>query len=152
MNKISSPHPFIHLNLNLVILLFLSITFLIIGSWHFPGQFSPFSFNFSLQFSQNVFWQFKQINGSIIKEERKEETERSKKGKEEEKNNSNASKNDKKRINLSSLTPLKLKNKSKDKENKNERKIKSFVKSDSHSSLIIDSNRSYNHSGVEENS
>ena len=95
---------------------------------------------------------FKNTNGSIIKEERKEETERSKKGKEEEKNNSNASKNDKKRINLSSLTPLKLKNKSKDKENKNERKIKSFVKSDSHSSLIIDSNRSYNHSGVEENS
>ena len=112
-------------------------------------------FNFS-QVLTNVresdnFTLFKNTNGSIIKEERKEETKKSIKGIEEEKNNCDKSKNDTKRINLSMLTPLKLRNISKNKENKNDQKIKSFVKNYSQSSLIVDSNKSSNNSRLKEN-
>ena len=114
------------------------------------------NFNFSqvltnIRESDNVTL-FKNTNGSIIKEERKEETERSIKGTEEEKNNSHKSKNDKKRINLSMLTPpTKMKNKSKDKDNKNENKMKNYLKSNSQSSLIVDSNRNSNCSRENDN-
>ena len=94
---------------------------------------------------------FKNTNGSIIKEERREETERSIKG-EEEKNNYNKSKNDNKRLNISMLTPLKMKNKSKDKDKKDELRLKTFFKNDSQSSLIVEeSNKNGNHSPMEGN-
>jgi len=95
---------------------------------------------------------FKNTNGSIIKEERKEETERSIKGEEEEKNNYNKTKNDNKRLNISMLTPLKMKNKSKDKDKKDEQRLKAFFKNDSQSSLIVEeSNKNGNHSPMVEN-
>jgi len=80
---------------------------------------------------------FKNTNKSIIKEERKEDTEKS--IKEEEKNN-NKSSNENRRQNLSMITPLKLRTKSNDngknEEKKNdERKI---LKNDSQSSLLAE--------------
>lgn len=95
---------------------------------------------------------FKNTNGSIIKEERKEETERSIKGEEEEKNNYNKVKNDNKRLNISMLTPLKMKSKSKDKDKNDEQRLKAFFKNDSQSSLIVEeSNKNGNHSPMVEN-
>ena len=47
--------------------------------------------------------------------------------------------------------PTKMKNKSKDKDNKNENKMKNYLKSDSQSSLIVDSNRNSNCSRENDN-
>ena len=93
---------------------------------------------------------FNNTNGSIIKEERKEETERS--IKEEEKNN-NKSKDENKRQNLSVLTPFKLKKRSKDKENKEEKKFNTIdnIKSENQSSLLVENiNKTDNHSQIKE--
>ena len=93
---------------------------------------------------------FNNTNGSIIKEERKEETEKS--IKEEEKNN-NKSKNENKRQNLSVLTPFKMKKRSKDKENKEEKKFNTIVniKSENQSSLLVEnSNKTDNNSQIKE--
>ena len=94
---------------------------------------------------------FNNTNGSIIKEERKEETERS--NKEEEKNN--ISKKENKRNNLRMLTPFKIKNitKDKDKDSKEEKKYNTInnIKNDSQSSLLFEnSNKSGNNSQLKE--
>ena len=91
---------------------------------------------------------FNNTNGSIIKEEKKEETERT--YKEEEKNNWNLSSiNDSKRKNLSEQASFKIKNKSKDKQKKEEKKQNNNfkLKNDSQNSLLIEnSNKSDSHS------
>ena len=91
---------------------------------------------------------FNNTNGSIIKEEKKEETERT--YKEEEKNNWNLSSiNDSKRKNLSEQASFKIKNKSKDKQKKEEKKLSNSIKlkNDSQNSLLIEnSNKSDSHS------
>ena len=81
---------------------------------------------------------FNNTNGSIIKEERKEETEKSLK--EEEKNNYNLSANENKRQNLSFQTSFKKNKKSKSKEKQEEIKCNSMnkIKNESQSSLLID--------------
>lgn len=88
---------------------------------------------------------FNNTNGSIIKEERKEDTERSKK--EEEKNNSNKSKMENKKINSSVLTPFKIKNRQKNKENEEEKKYNTIdnITYENQSSLLGEnSNKSEN--------
>ena len=74
---------------------------------------------------------FNNTNGLIIREERKEDTEKS--NKEEEKNQKN----------LSTMTPFKLKNKSRDKKNREERKFNSTknLKNESQSSLLIENSK-----------
>ena len=92
---------------------------------------------------------FNNTNGSIIKEERKEETERS--IREEEKNNNNLSKHMKTKTNLSALTPFKIKKKTKDKENNKEEKKFNTIdnKNENTSSLLIEnSNKSEIHSQI----
>ena len=80
---------------------------------------------------------FKNTNKSIIKEERKEDTEKS--IKEEEKNN-NKSNNDNRKQNLSMITPLKLRTKSNDNGKKEEKKNdeRKILKNDSQSSLLAE--------------
>ena len=92
---------------------------------------------------------FNNTNGSIIKEERKEETDRS--NKEEEKNNLSHKEN--KRNNLRRLTPFKIKNKTNDKDSKEEKKFNTInnIKNDSQSSLLIEnSNKSGSNSQLKE--
>ena len=92
---------------------------------------------------------FNNTNGSIIKEERKEETDRS--NKEEEKNNLSQKEN--KRNNLRRLTPFKIKNKTNDKDSKEEKKFNTInnIKNDSQSSLLIEnSNKSGSNSQLKE--
>ena len=92
---------------------------------------------------------FNNTNGSIIKEERKEDTDRS--NKEEEKNALSHKEN--KRNNLQILTPFKIKNKSKDKDNKEDKKFNTInnIKSENQSSLLIDnSNKSSSHGQLKE--
>ena len=81
---------------------------------------------------------FNNTNGSIIREERKEDTEKS--NKEEEKNQKNISLEEFKKHNLSTMTPFKLKNKSRDKKNKEEKKYNSTIniKNESQCSLLIE--------------
>ena len=91
---------------------------------------------------------FNNTNGSIIKEEKKEETERT--YREEEKNNFNLSSvNENRRKNLSEQGSFKIKNKSKEKQKNEEKKLHNNMKlkNDSRISLLIDnSNKNDSHS------